>query len=277
MGVVASLRPAFPFLRRALMAPALAMVLAAPQAANGADGAPLVSPVTSGEVDVALVLAADVSLSMDSGELALQRNGYADALGSPEVAMAIAYGRHKRIAVTYFEWGSADKQVVVAPWTIVDGPEAATKLAETIRKAPSNSLERTAIGSALIFAGHLFQETALEAERRVVDISGDGPNNMGVSLADARDKLVERGITVNGLPILPKPGDWPANLPPLDAYYETCVIGGLGAFSLPAESIDTFSMALRSKLILEIAGLPQIEPRVMRAAMQKPLNCREFD
>lgn len=275
MGVVASFRRVISSAAGAMFAPLLVLVLAASSApARAAGGFAAAAPQ---DVDVALVLAADVSLSMDSAELSLQRNGYADALQSPEVAMAIAYGHHKRIAITYFEWGSADKQVVVAPWTIVDGPDAAARLAETIRKAPPNSLERTAIGSALIFAGALFEQTALKADRRVIDMSGDGPNNMGLSLTDARERLVARGITINGLPILPKPGDWPASLPPLDAYYETCVIGGLGAFTLPAESIETFAMALRTKLILEIAGLPQIEPRIMRAAMPKPIDCREFD
>lgn len=271
MGVVRSFRKVIAAVTAAPLLPLLLALSVAPAAANQ------VAAAAPSDVDVALVLAADVSLSMDGGELTLQRNGYADAIESPDVAMAIAFGRHKRIAITYFEWGSADRQVVVAPWTIVDGPEAARRLAETIRKAAPNSLERTAIGSALTFAGVLFEETALQAERRVVDLSGDGPNNMGISVSAAREKLVARGITINGLPILPKPGDWPASMPPLDAYYETCVIGGLGAFSLPAESIETFAMALRTKLILEIAGLPQTEPRVMRAARAVPLDCREFD
>jgi hypothetical protein len=265
-------------------APFAALLLVALAGGADAAGASSPGPVAAGDlaavaptdVDVALILAADVSLSMDAGELRLQREGYAEALTSPEVAQAIRYGHNKRIAVAYFEWGSADKQVLVAPWTIVDGPEAAGRLADTIRTAPGNSLERTAIGAALVFAGTLFEQSPLKAERRVVDLSGDGPSNMGVSLTEAREKLIARGITINGLPIMPKPGDWPASLPPLDVYFESCVVGGLGAFSLPAESMETFAMALRTKLILEIAGLPQVEPRLMRAGY-KPVDCREFD
>lgn len=273
MGAVASFRK----VKQPAAAAALVVLLGAAPAFARDDVAAAAPDADAGVVDVALVLAADVSLSMDSSELALQRNGYADALGSPEVSAAIGYGRHKRILVTYFEWGSADRQVVVAPWTVVDSPDAAARLAETIRKAPSNSLERTAMGAALIFAGNLMEQAPLKAERRVVDLSGDGPSNMGISLAVARQTLLERDITINGLPILPKAGEWPATLPPLDAYYETCVIGGLGAFSLPAENIETFAMALRSKLILEIAGLPRTGPRLERAVLPAPVNCREFD
>lgn len=227
-------------------------------------------------VDVALVLAADVSLSMDAKELALQRSGYAEAMTSPIVLDAISRGLHKRIAVTYFEYGSADKQVVVAPWVLIDSAEAAERFAAALQKAPTNTLERTAIGSALIFAGGLMAG-APEAERRVVDISGDGPNNMGVPVAAARDALVAAGVTINGLPIMPGPGDaWPATLPPLDQYYEECVIGGLGAFHFPVENMAAFSVALKTKLVMEIAGVPQTEPRVMRAAYTA-VKCSDFD
>lgn len=226
-------------------------------------------------VDVALVLAADVSLSMDKGELELQREGYADALSSQIVLDAIRQGHHQRIAVTYFEWGSADKQVVVAPWTVIDGAEAAQRLSDTLRKAPTNELQRTAIGSALAFSKALLA-AAPGSERQVVDISSDGTNNQGVPVTLARAELLATGATINGLPLMPKPGDWPASQPPLDQYFEECVIGGPGSFSFPAASIETFSTALKTKLVLEIAGIPQTEPRVMRAAYD-PVQCVDFD
>jgi hypothetical protein len=144
-----------------------------------------------------------------------------------------------------------------------------------VLSAPPNSLERTAIGSALLFAKGLFV-AAPDAERRVVDISGDGPNNMGASVSAARDALVATGITINGLPLLPKPEDWPAGMPPLNQYYEECVTGGVGSFMIPAENIETFSMALKTKLVLEIAGLPQTKPRVMLAKYEA-VDCSRFD
>lgn len=235
----------------------------------------LSTPAHAADVDVALVLAADVSLSMDAKELALQRAGYAEAFTSPIVLDAIRRGERKRIAVTYFEWGSADKQVVVAPWTIIDSPEAAEAFSQRVQAAPANSLERTAIGSALLFAGSLMA-AAPDAERHVVDISGDGPNNMGASVGVARDALVSRGITINGLPLIADDAARPAGLPATDQYYEECVAGGVGHFVLPAENIAMFAVALKTKLVMEIAGIPQTEPRIMRAAYA-PVDCTAFD
>lgn len=232
---------------------------------------------TPEDVDVALVLAADVSLSMDQGELTLQRTGYAEALESPEVLIAIQSGRHKRIAVTFFEWGGISQQVVVAPWTIVDGEDAARRLAARIRSAQVNSLDRTAIGEALAFANRLFDETALKAERKVVDVSGDGINNLGRSVTIARTALVERGITINALPIMPKADEWSSYMPPLDSYYDECVVGGIGAFTLPVEGMEAFSAGMKMKLILEIAGIPQTDPRIMPAAGPAPVRCQDFD
>jgi hypothetical protein len=275
MSPVASVPPAHPpsspsrALRGILFA--LLALMAAPAMADG------LAAAAPKDVDVALVLAADVSLSMDETELSLQRNGYAEALESPEVISAIGAGRRKRIAITYFEWGGVSQQVVVAPWTIVDGPEAARRLAETIRGAPRNSLDRTAVGEALAFAGTLFDAGGLRAERSVIDISGDGISNTGRSVSKARTALIERGVTINGLPIMPRADEWLSYMPALDAYYDECVAGGAGSFTLPVAGMDTFAAGLRIKLVLEIAGIPRTEPRVMPASGPAPMRCQDFD
>jgi hypothetical protein len=230
------------------------------------------------EVDVALVLAVDASQSMDPDEQHLQRDGYADAIVSKEVLAAIKFGRHGRIAVTYFEWGSADQQVMIAPWSIIDGPEAAQAFSKKVATHPLNNLQRTSISAALNYAGDLLLKSGLDASRRVIDVSGDGPNNQGPFVTDVRDRLVRQGITINGLPIVMKDSgnDWYA-VPHLDTYYEDCVIGGEGAFSIPVKGMDNFGAALKMKLIIEIAGLAQDRLSVIPAAGQPMTNCRFYD
>jgi hypothetical protein len=230
------------------------------------------------KVDVALVLAVDASQSMDDDEQHVQRDGYVGALTSPEVLKAIEYGRHRRIAVTYFEWGSQDQQVLVAPWAIIDSPESAREFAHRIASAPLNSLQRTSISAALSYAGELFDRSGLDATRRVVDVSGDGPNNQGPVVSEARDTLVSQGVTINGLPIVVKDGtvDW-SPIPSLDRYYEDCVIGGEGSFAIPVQGMANFGTALKMKLVLEIAGLAVDQPKVLPAAAPKPVNCRYYE
>jgi hypothetical protein len=228
-------------------------------------------------VDVALVLAVDASQSMDQDEQALQRDGYVGALTSEEVLTAISYGRHRRIAVAYFEWGSLDQQVLIAPWTIIDGPEAAKAFTSRIAAAPLVNLQRTSISAAMTFAGELFTRSGVNATRKVVDISGDGPNNQGLVVSEARDALIQQGVTINGLPIVVKDAalDWNP-IPQLDRYYEDCVIGGEGSFSIPVKGMTNFGTALKMKLVLEIAGLTLDQPKVIPAAMPVT-NCRYYE
>jgi Mg-chelatase subunit ChlD len=229
------------------------------------------------EVDVALVLAVDASSSMDTGERRLQRKGYATALTSRPVLDAIEHGTQHRIAVIFFEWGSTDQQVIVAPWQIVDGPEAARNLAKTISETPSQDLQRTSISAALEFAGTLLAQSGLKAERQVIDVSGDGPNNDGMVVSDARDRIIARGISINGLPIVTKSTTDMFSIPDLDQYYEHCVIGGEGSFMIPVRGMENFSKALELKLVMEIAGIRQDRPRVMPAGGRDWSTCHIYD
>ncbi len=219
------------------------------------------------QVDVALVLAVDASSSMDDGERRMQRNGYASALRSQPVMDAIAHGTQHRIAIVFFEWGSADHQVIVAPWQIVDSPASAEALAQVIAETPSQDLQRTSISAALNFAGTLLAQSGLKADRQVIDVSGDGPNNDGIVVSQVRDQLVSRGISINGLPIVTKsPNDF-LTMPDLDQYYQHCVIGGDGSFMIPVRGMENFGRALQMKLIIEIADTTEraeVQPAVQR-------------
>mgnify|MGYP005850203627 CR=1 FL=1 len=218
-------------------------------------------------VDLELVLAVDVSWSMDLDEQVLQRDGYVAAFRHPDVIAAIQSGDWGRIAVTYVEWAGVGLQHTRVPWTIVDGPETATAFAALLAEAPLGRLRRTSISSALDRTGELFEGNGIEGMRRVVDVSGDGPNNMGGPVTAARDRLIEAGIVVNGLPImLKRPGAGGYfQIPDLDIYYEDCVIGGFGSFVIPVRARSEFADAIRRKLVLEIAAAPPPDPPVIRA------------
>lgn len=207
------------------------------------------------DVDVELVLAVDVSFSMDPDEQALQRDGYREALTSGEFLGALRQGTNGRIAVTYVEWAGANDQKVVMPWRLIDGPAGAQAVADEIGRQPTRRAYRTSISGGLLFAAHLFEESAYHGLRRVIDVSGDGTNNQGQLVTVARDEVVARGITVNGLPIMlkaPEPGS--IDIADLDIYYEDCVIGGPAAFVVPIRERARFKDAVRTKLVLEIAG-----------------------
>jgi len=221
------------------------------------------------DVDVELVLAVDVSYSMDMDELALQREGYAAAIGSHEFLQALKGGPHGKIAITYFEWAASNDQKVVLPWRVIDGPEAADAVAAEILKAPIRRASRTSISGAIGYAIPLFETSGHRGLRRVIDISGDGPNNDGGSVTDARDAAVEKGITINGLPIMLKAPVSTMDIDHLDFYYEDCVIGGAGSFVVPIQTRDTFKEAIRTKLVLEMAGRGPA-PRVIPAAAAAP-------
>ncbi|HJT11082.1 MAG TPA: DUF1194 domain-containing protein [Dongiaceae bacterium] len=212
-------------------------------------------------VDLELILAVDVSRSMDIDEQKLQRDGYVAALTHPEVVAAITQGRHGRIALSYIEWAGPDIQYKVVDWRAIDGPESARAFAGALAQAPIQRFRGTSISNSLVFVAPQFDHNGFEATRRVIDVSGDGPNNMGIPIEVARAPILDAGITINGLPIMIKQPSGFASIPDLDAYYEQCVIGGFGAFLVVVQSADQFAEAIRRKLVLEIAGRqPQIIP-----------------
>lgn len=225
-------------------------------------------------VDVELVLAVDISYSMDPEEQALQREGYIQALTSREFLSALREGGNGKIAVTYFEWAGANDQRVVVPWRVIDGPESADSFAAEIANAPYRRASRTSISGALQFGRALFDNSGYRGLRRVIDVSGDGANNAGPLVAITRDETVAAGITINGLPIMLKRANFGyVDAEELDVYYEDCVIGGAGAFVIPIRDRTEFVKATRTKLVLEIAGR---EPavRVIPASADKPrISC----
>ena len=212
------------------------------------------------EVDVALVLAVDISYSMDLDELELQRSGYIAAITSDEVMMAIASGLTGKIAVLYLEWAGSDSQAVLVDWHVIGSPKEAANFAAALAETPLRRAYRTAIGDALLYSASQFERSPVSAMKRVIDVSGDGPNNQGTFAPVARDEVIARGIVINGLPLQLKvrSGSW-SDMDNLDIYYETCVIGGPGAFVVPVRGTDRFAEAIRRKLVLEIAGLPPTE------------------
>jgi len=224
-------------------------------------------------VDVELVIAVDVSYSMDPDGQALQREGYITGLTSPEFLNALRQGLHGKIAITYFEWAGASDQQIVVPWRLIDGPASAQAFADEVAHAPYRRAYRTSISGALRFAQPLFENSGFRGLRRVIDVSGDGANNQGLPVTLVRDEVLERGITINGLPILLKrPSPATMDIENLDIYYEDCVIGGPGAFVIPITERDQFREATRTKLVLEIAGL-QPPPRVIPAAAAPRISC----
>lgn len=213
-------------------------------------------------VDLELILAVDISRSIDMEEAELQRAGYVAALRDPDVVRAIQSGMLGRIAVTYVEWAGVHTRHTVVPWTLIETEDDAGRFAERVEFAPIQFAMWTSIGGAIGYAMPLFSANGFEGTRRVIDISGDGPNNNGPLVAMARDRAVEAGITINGLPILNgrvSPGGFPP-MANLDLYYIDCVIGGPGAFIVAADGFESFGKAIRSKLITEIAGLTPDAP-----------------
>lgn len=207
------------------------------------------------QVDVELVLAVDVSLSMSPEELEIQRHGYAAALTHERVLQAIAEGANGKIAVTYVEWAGSTSQVVVVPWTVIANRADAERVVRQLSAMPPNSARRTSISSALEFGSDLFVESDFRSAKRVIDISGDGPNNQGPPVVAVRDGIVAQGITINGLPLMTNGRFGNAyDVEDLDRYYADCVIGGPGAFMIPVNDWSQFPEAIRRKLVLELAG-----------------------
>lgn len=207
------------------------------------------------EVDVELLLLVDVSRSMSANELELQRRGYAQALTSEPVLAAIAEGMTGRIAIAYVEWAGFGLQRVVVDWTLVEGRDEIEAVAATLLAGFAYTQSRTSIAGALRFGAAYLDGNGFDGLRRVIDISGDGPNNEGGAVTEARDAATARGIQINGLPLMTREFEGAAwRLDDLDLYYAACVIGGPGAFVVPVTEWPDFAEAVTRKLVLELAG-----------------------
>jgi hypothetical protein len=223
--------------------------------------APLKPVVAAEPVDLLLVLAADVSRSVDAQKFQLQRDGYAAALADPRVLEMIQSGPNHRIAVCLVEWSGMMSQKVVIDWTLIDGPKAAQQFGDRLLETPRSFADRTSISGGITFAMAQFARAPFEARRHTIDVSGDGTNNSGADVQQARDQAVAAGITINGLAILsehPLPRNPEHTNPPggLAHYYRENVMGGPGAFVMEAKDFNSFGQALISKLIAEVASVP---------------------
>ena len=226
-------------------------------------------------VDLELLFAVDVSDSIDRREARLQRNGYIAALTDPAVLRAAAGGPLGRIAISYVEWAGAGHYRVLVDWTVLDGPESGRAIAERLAAAPLAVSPRTSISAAVARSVRRFEGNGFTGTRRIIDVSGDGPNNQGVLVTEARDDAVAAGVTINALAILPDPNEPEdrGGLRTLDLYYEDCLIGGAGAFVLVAEGRAAFAEAIRRKLIMEIAGIEAPAVRLQRVAGRERPSC----
>jgi len=235
------------------------------------------------EVDVELLLAVDVSRSMSRAELEVQRRGYAAALRSPGVIAAIEAGLTGQIALSYVEWAGAGSQTIVVDWTVISDAAGARAFAARLMDTQTPPSRRTSISGALDYARNAIQTNAYDGLRKVIDISGDGPNNEGGAVDHARNRVLAEGITINGLPLLTRErndGAWPAV--DLEAYYRACVIGGPASFVIPVHSWEGFADAVRRKLVLELVGLTpdDIAPptaQIWRASAPPRINCGHGD
>jgi hypothetical protein len=226
------------------------------------------SPAAAEPVDLELVIATDASGSIEDNEANLQREGVAEAFRSEELHKVISYGIYGKIAVAYLDWSNEFDNTVVVDWTIINNKQSAIKFAEALEAAPRTYGRRTSISSAVVSATELIERNSYEGTRRTIDISGDGPNNFGLSLAPVREEAIGKGITINGLPIMLDDDSGfgfrrGGNVADIDKYYASCVIGGRGAFAIVAKGYKDFARAVRRKLILEISAL---EPETQFAA-----------
>lgn len=207
-----------------------------------------------GPVDLQLVLAVDVSRSVDAEEARLQREGYRDAMADRQVLAAIAGGTLGAIAVAYVEWAGVASQILVLPWTRIGSPAEAASWSERLAASPRESRSWTSLSGALRFSGEVLRACPWEGTRRVIDVSGDGANNQGPSPEAERDRLVADGVVINGLPIVnDRPNFGAAPFGDLESYYRGAVIGGPGSFLIVAADFEAFGEAIRRKLVQEIA------------------------
>jgi Protein of unknown function (DUF1194) len=229
------------------------------------------------KVDVALVLAVDISYSMDLDEQRLQREGYYEALLSSEVQKAVASGLHGRIAISYIEWAGVDQTRVVLGWRIIDGITSAQQFVRDLKAIPPLRARRTSISAGLEKSMEMLAALPYSAEKQVIDVSGDGANNDGKFVENVRDEVVRKGISINGLPIMVKaPNAGWMDIDNLDEYYSDCVIGGAGSFMIPIKTKDDFLTATKRKMILELSYVPpayEVEPVIIKAQSRKKTDC----
>jgi hypothetical protein len=252
--------------RRAALLPVLASVVAALGASPAAPAARM-EPV-----DVELVIATDVSPSIDGEEAQLQREGTAEAFLDPQVIQAIQAGALGKIGVVYVDFSSRQYNKIVVNWMVIKDRASAAAFATALRNAAPGYGRHTSISEAIELGEFLIQGNNYEGTKKVIDISGDGPNNWGRAVNEVRDEAVRKNITINGLPIVEDEGF--GSYPNLDRYFENCVIGGPGAFVVTARGFRDFARAIRNKLILEIAALkppaPPLLVKVAQAARPAP-------
>lgn len=215
----------------------------------------LAAPAKADQVDLELLLLVDVSRSMSASELELQRQGYVEALRSDAVAAALGRALTGRMALAYVEWAGETRRRVIQDWRLIESRDDLLAVADLLETDRTTRQSRTSITAALRFGAGYFDDNGFEGMRRVIDISGDGPNNQGGLVTAARDAVVAQGITVNGLPLMTEDGSF-MRIDDLDRYYELCVIGGPGAFVIPVTGWEDFAEAVTRKLVLEIAGAP---------------------
>ena len=228
-------------------------------------------------VDLELVLAVDVSHSMDNHEQLLQRHGYAKALRHRDIINAIRSGPNGRIAIAYLEWGESDFQSVVVPWKVISSAQQAHGFADVLLTRGISQAKRTSISSALRFASAMILDNDIKSLRKVIDVSGDGPNNNGLPVSVARDATVRQGIVINGLAfVIERPEDMSSffAITDIDRYYRNCVIGGPGSFMMRVTNKAEFETAIRRKLLQEIAGVGLQPAWLLRRVQFRPQATR---
>lgn len=232
----------------------------------------IVAAMNGGDVDVELALAVDVSRSMDYEEVRMQRQGYVEALSHPEFINAVRGGLLGRIAISYYEWAGEVDQKSVIDWQVIETAEDAQAFARKLAARPIETQRRTSISAAISFGATSIVANGYRGTRQVIDVSGDGPNNIGPPVLPVRDKAVEAGIVINGLAIMLRPSGTSSGL---DKYYAECVAGGPGSFVLPVHKIDDFAIAVRRKLVMEVSDAnpyPDV-PTIRRIAATPPDDC----
>ena len=228
-----------------------------------------VAVASGGPIDVALVLAVDMSGSMDLEEAHVQRQGYVDALRHPEFINAVTAGFNGRIAISYFEWAGSVNETSLVDWHLIEDAGNAEAFAEQIASRPVVTRRGTSISNAIAFAARLVAASPHDAMRQVIDVSGDGPNNLGPPVSPIRDATVAGGIVINGLAILIRPS---GGIVTLDQYYADCVIGGPGSFVLPVHRPEDFAIAIRQKLVMEVSGR-ELTPKAIPVQSAPPADC----
>ena len=234
---------------------------------------PVAADDAAPQVDLILALGVDISYSMDEEEQHLQRGGYVDALTNRPVLDAIAAGIHGRIAIAYYEWAGSNERRTIMPWMLIDGAGSAAAFADTLKALPYRRASRTSVSGAIDYGVGLIEGAPYRSDRKVIDISGDGPNNNGRPVEAAREEALARDIVINGLPIIfQRRFNSSFDIDNLDQYYSDCVIGGFGSFMIAIANQEQFTIATRQKLLREIADTGE-EPRMLPAQAGPRADC----